>query len=215
MINIFQKIDDILIESTKSMCDVSSVRGSSRSELRRVFRHANDYTCVVYRFSEDKYGKKFSSINNPDEMIAFGEKYGKKVGEEERDLFQAIMFIWSMTEDDRLAQKMVDDLYYNSIKKDFYFEQRGCIEAIIRRECNRTIASKPRNKNKDRALEILSATWQRYPGAPQESLCVAVRNHLNGRVSVDTLKRWIKSAGIRPKKPEKSTSFSLVIPDEA
>jgi hypothetical protein len=213
MTHIFQNLDSVLINASKGMCDISSFHGSDKCKVRDAYKNPEFYDSVIYSFPNDELSKQWMSLNSSEDMIAFGEKYGEKATDEESKLVKALTFIWCMTEDDRLAQKMIDDFYYNIMKKHVYFNKRGYLDALIRRESNKSIASKPRNKNKERALAILSATWDRHPTAPQESLCIAVRNYLNGGVSVDSLKKWIKTAGIRPAKTGKCTSFSLVIPD--
>lgn len=219
MTHIFQNIDDILIKSTKGLVDISSFSKNfgSKQNVRDVFNKYRDlyHPPVWFEFSNDEYAQEFLSIKAQDESMTFGNAYGKPASDEDSEMLTVFLYMWCMTENDELAQKMADDYYYSVMKKDFYFNQDKFIKSLIINESNKYIASKPRNKNKDRALAILSATWHRYPAAPQESLCVAVRNHLNGGVSVDRLKKWIKTAGIRPTKPEKYTSFSLVIPDEA
>ncbi|ELY4598213.1 hypothetical protein SM003_000779 [Cronobacter malonaticus] len=110
------------------------------------------------------------------------------------------------------AQKTRKNAYYLLIQKDFLMEKLSKIEQIIKNARQKVASSKPRNKNYDSAISIAKATWEKYPGASKGSLCRALRNHFNGGVSVDRLDAWIKKAAIQPPKPEKYTSFVLVIP---
>ncbi|ELJ4218299.1 hypothetical protein QQU25_000536 [Salmonella enterica] len=215
MSHIFQKIDDILIESSKDMVDMYSFKSTgSKQELRDIFtKYRDSYTHVFFEFSNDEDAQKLLSIQDKNEFMAFGKKFGKRVTKEQCKILDILLYIWCMTEHVGLAQKMADDVYYNVLKKEFYENQGQFINSVIRSESNKEIAKKVRNKNYDRAISILRATWLRYPGAPQESLCKAVRKCLDDGVSVDRLKDWIKASGIRPPKPKRHTSFSLVIPD--
>lgn len=72
-------------------------------------------------------------------------------------------------------------------------------------------ASKPRNPHYAEALRIAALTWEKYPGASKKSMCENLRNHFNGQVSIDRLNEWIKKEKIQPPRPNKFTSFSLVL----
>lgn len=211
MTHIFQQVDDVILKASKSMCDISLANffGKTKKELRDIY-HSGDYNPPVFYSFPDDVAHKLESIKDPKEMSDFYDEYGEKVSDEDQQLFGAITYIWCMTEDDRLAQKMVDDLYYNFLKKDFYLNQSKFIDALIRRESSKSIARCPRNKHYDVAVRMLKRTWERHPGAPKKSLFKAVCNDFSGGVSVDSLKRWAKAEGLGPDPSVKKTSFSLV-----
>lgn len=73
------------------------------------------------------------------------------------------------------------------------------------------ISSKPRNPHYAEALRIATLTWKKYPGASKKAMCENLKKHFDGEVSIDSLNSWIKKQKIQPPKPERHTSFCLVL----
>lgn len=110
------------------------------------------------------------------------------------------------------SQKTLKHAYYYLLQDHIEAEKLGRIEDIIKNTKQKIISGKPRNKNYNEAIAIAKATWAKYPAAGKGNLCRALQSYFNGGVSIDRLNAWIKKAGIQPPKPDKYTSFSLVIP---
>ncbi|RJT27693.1 hypothetical protein [Buttiauxella izardii] len=85
------------------------------------------------------------------------------------------------------------------------------LEKTLQSAKQQAVAKKPRNKNYDEAMRIARNTWDKYPGASKGQLCKNLKKHFNNGVSVDRLDAWFTDAGIVPPKPQKYTSFSLVL----
>lgn len=73
------------------------------------------------------------------------------------------------------------------------------------------IARRPRNPLHDEAIKIIKDTWLSYPTASKTSLCKAVNEHFSNKVSIKTLERWIDKYGLMPEKPQKYSSFTLIV----
>lgn len=109
------------------------------------------------------------------------------------------------------SQKIMKQAYYQLLLWHNEFQKITGIEDVILSTRQQVISSKPRNPNHDETIRIAKATWEKYPGASKERLCKKLRDHFNGRVSVDSLNSWVKKANIQPPKPGVYTSFLLVI----
>ncbi|ULH10634.1 hypothetical protein MF265_22385 [Serratia marcescens] len=73
------------------------------------------------------------------------------------------------------------------------------------------IARRPRNKLHDEAIRIIKGTWHRYPSASKTALCKAVNEYFSNKISIKTLERWIDKYNLMPDKPQKYSSFTLVV----
>ncbi|MFW0857482.1 hypothetical protein QMS86_16365 [Cronobacter dublinensis] len=182
----------------------------------------------IYRYSEELSKKSLydaplipeNSTITKSEIIKYIQENGippqtKTSGCEEADelfLSAALLEFHGYFEQ---AQKTRKHAYYLLIQNQVQVEKLSNIEQIIKNTQQKVASSKPRNKNHESVISIAKATWEKYPGASMGKLCEKLRTHFNGGVSLDTLERWIKAAKIRPPKPEKYTSFSLVIPPSA
>lgn len=220
MTHIFQLVDEALIAGASNAIDARKWNATgSRKDFLKAMTIQKDYYegLVVWEFNQKRHSENFSALVNSgdaEKAAQYAEKHGIRLQDDQVFKFEAMVMMQCL-ENYETAQKLADDFFYGCLKKDFYAEHGELLRLLINSESNKTIAKMPRNKHYKKAMSILSATWKSYPGAPQESLCESVRNYFSGGVSVDSLKKWIKKAGIRPEKPKKHTSFSLVIPDDA
>lgn len=73
-------------------------------------------------------------------------------------------------------------------------------------------ASKPRHKYYDEVISVIKATWDKYPNASQTGILEALCSHYYGKVSRNALNSWIVNSKLRPARPQKYSSFELVIP---
>ncbi|ELQ6219980.1 hypothetical protein R2320_001213 [Cronobacter turicensis] len=220
MKEIFQKIDNSLTDALKGMMDVSSIQwGEKRQGFIDAFTINREYyeDMCVFEFKNEEHSKEFQRLVDcglSDDAHAYGIKHGRQLPPELAKKFE-IMFFMSAIGSNEYSQLVADDIYTSIIKKKCCEPIDFLARKIYLRENSKEIAKKPRNKYHEQAINIAKATWQAYPGASMGKLCEKLRNHFNGGVSLDTLERWIKAAKIRPPKPEKYTSFSLVIPPSA
>lgn len=79
-------------------------------------------------------------------------------------------------------------------------------------ENQRERAKKPRSPFYSEVIEVIKLTWEKYPGASKTALLDNLAAHYHKKVSRNALDNWIALSGLRPKKPEKYTSFELVFP---
>lgn len=79
-------------------------------------------------------------------------------------------------------------------------------------EHQREKASKPRNHYYNEVMHIIKLTWEKYPKASKTGLLNELSVYYHGKVSKNTLDRWIKESGAQPPKPDKYSSFELVHP---
>ncbi|BEN27600.1 hypothetical protein SMKC032_36950 [Serratia marcescens] len=95
-------------------------------------------------------------------------------------------------------------------------ENKEALSALVKNEAisesQREKASKPRNKYYEEVMSVIVNTWGKYPGASQTRLHQALVIHYDGKVSPNSLLKWIKASGAKPPKPKKHTDFKLVLP---
>ncbi|WP_025119994.1 MULTISPECIES: hypothetical protein [unclassified Serratia (in: enterobacteria)] len=95
-------------------------------------------------------------------------------------------------------------------------EHKDILSALAKNEVisesQRERASKPRNKYYDEVMSVILDTWKKHPGASQTRLHQALVIHYDGKVSPNSLLKWVKSSGAKPPKPKKYTDFKLVLP---
>ncbi|XBS69918.1 hypothetical protein ABK905_00575 [Acerihabitans sp. KWT182] len=75
-------------------------------------------------------------------------------------------------------------------------------------------SSKPRNAYYEQAIKIIKNTWLKYPAASKAAMCSKLHTHFSGKISKDTLDRWIKKSKLQPPKPGKYIGFNLVIDEK-
>ncbi|WP_208950169.1 hypothetical protein [Rahnella sp. ChDrAdgB13] len=116
---------------------------------------------------------------------------------------------------DDIAKSLLETAFYNEEMKlgQLKFIHYG--SSVVSNYKQSLRSSKPRNPHYAEAMRIAALTWEKYPAASKKSMCVNLRNHFNGQVSIDTLNDWIKKQKIQPPKPKAYTSFSLVLSPDA
>lgn len=100
----------------------------------------------------------------------------------------------------RVANDICQDMIGEALKKD------------VISHVNKVKASKPRHQFYDEVMEVIKATWEKYPNASQTGLHEALCSHYYGKVSRNSLLKWISDSGFRPEKPKKYSTFQLVFP---
>lgn len=79
-------------------------------------------------------------------------------------------------------------------------------------EHKREKASKPRNHYYNEVMHVIKLTWEKYPKASKTGLLNELSVYYHGKVSKNTLDKWIKESGAQPPRPDKYSSFELVHP---
>lgn len=79
-------------------------------------------------------------------------------------------------------------------------------------EHQREKASKPRNHYYNEVMHVIKLTWEKYPKASKTGLLNELSVYYHGKVSKNTLDKWIKESEAQPPKPDKYSSFELVHP---
>lgn len=220
MNHVFQKIDNSLSVALKGFMNVSEIEwGKERQDFINACTVNKDLyeDMYVYEFTDAHHFNEFTRLLShvSDEVAKeYAAKHGKILSREVSKKFE-LMLMLSAIGNLEYSQMVADEVYTCIMKHDLSEFIDGFAKKVYLREKAKEIARKPRNKYHEQAIKIAKATWQAFPGASMGKLCEKLRNHFNGGVSLDTLERWIKAAKIRPPKPEKYTSFSLVIPPSA
>lgn len=73
-------------------------------------------------------------------------------------------------------------------------------------------ARKPRNNYYNEVMHVIKLTWEKYPKASKTGLLNELSVYYHGKVSKNTLDKWIKESGAQPPRPDKYSSFELVHP---
>ncbi len=73
-------------------------------------------------------------------------------------------------------------------------------------------ARKQRNPYYNEVMLVIKLTWRKYPKASKTGLLNRLSSYYDGKVSRNTLNKWIKESGAQPPKPDKYSSFVLVHP---
>jgi len=103
--------------------------------------------------------------------------------------------------------------FYARIANDMCQDMIGeALERDIISHVNKIKASKPRHQFYDEVMAVIKATWEKYPSASQTGLHEALCSHYYGKVSRNSLLKWISDSGLRPEKPKKHSAFQLVFP---
>lgn len=139
---------------------------------------------------------------------------GKLSLKESQDMMISSCVMYFLGFDD-IARSLLETAFYNEKMKlgQLKFIHYG--SSVISNYKQSLRSSKPRNPHYAEAMRIAALTWEKYPAASKKSMCVNLRNHFHGQVSIDTLNDWIKKQKIQPPKPKAYTSFSLVLSPDA
>lgn len=210
-------LEEIILRNSKGAIDINSGGGDLALSVKAITTLKNDYEPPVLYEIPDRYSAIFRKtvvLNSPEQSIAFAEKYGVKLPDEDVKTWSAGIMLHHQGQTE-LAQAMYDAVYATNSRRKIYSHIEPKLKEKFAKEKLQEIAKKTRNPHRDSALKIAKATWQKYPGASLGQMCEKIRSHFNNEISIDTLKRGIKSTGIRPKFPKDRKSFSLVIPPEA
>ncbi|EAA6000267.1 hypothetical protein AE457_002851 [Salmonella enterica subsp. enterica serovar Amsterdam] len=113
--------------------------------------------------------------------------------------------------------KELSEIFGNKIHTNYIIDRHSdLVEQVRVSGVMSDVASQPRNKHFKKAVEVMNATWGRYPSASKAGLCREVSKYFNNEVSIDALERWVKKGYVtQPLKTKKYTSFILVIPEGA
>lgn len=80
-------------------------------------------------------------------------------------------------------------------------------------EHNRRNASGAKNATHNECIAIMKATWDKYPYSSKNGMVEKIFSHFEGKVSRETLNRWIKQNSFGPKEIVRPVPpFKLVIP---
>lgn len=217
MSDYLQRFDSVINNVSKGLLTLSNSVGDSLADMVKAMTTDKDLyeDAVVYEFAgrNSKYGKlhlKLIKNGNRDKANEIARMYAKKLSPTETKNFTAAMLLEHQGFN-AMAQNICDGIYANRLRGELNSRMEQMILSEAFKEKQKNIAQRPRNPHHDDALRIAKATWEKYPGASKERLCKKLRDHFNGRVSVDSLNSWIKKANIQPPKPRVYTSFSLVI----
>lgn len=115
------------------------------------------------------------------------------------------------------ASKLKKYIYKMNLIKEV---EAGFFDSLVNEEArkiisetNRKNASGAKNVTNNECVEIMRATWERYPYASKNRMAGLVFDHFGGKVSRETIHRWIKSNGFGPKEIVRPAPlFQLVIP---
>lgn len=147
------------------------------------------------------------------ELIASGKykiEFNTDLTDNEIAVFKANLIFWLLDMNEMADDMARVNLTMLMMRKNLAFHVRNTNKLV--NDLNlKNIAKKPRNPHYAEAMRIAKATWEKYPGASKGQLCRSLNEYFNGKVSIDTLDSWIKKEKIQPPKPEKNTSFMLVI----
>lgn len=158
--------------------------------------------------------RRIAALDDPELSIAFVEKYGVKLPDEDVKIWCAGMML-NYQGQTEMAQAMYDAVYASELRRNLYAHIEPKLKEKYGRAKLQENAQRPRNPHHDLALKIAKETWKKYPGASLGQMCEKIRGYFNNEISIDTLKRGIKKAKIRPKSLKERKSFTLVIPVEA
>lgn len=213
MINLAQKIEEIIYKVSAGAINLSSKQGNIDVVIKALTVDNKYYEQPeLYEISEE-YSHDFNALalkGNFPALVSFAEKYGVKCSEAESKAFGAATLLYSQSQFE-IAQTIADRLYADRLRARIY---PGILQATREngyREKLKETAKKPRNKHYSEAVRIAKVTWDKYPTASKNGMCQKLHAHFKGQVSIDTLDRWIKSAKIKPRLKSKTTSFSLIL----
>lgn len=94
------------------------------------------------------------------------------------------------------------------LSQDLIYEKIAENAARISRS---VAASGPRHPQRDEIIDVMRATWRKYPWASKNKMILRVTESY--RVAVKTLKTWMSEEGLKPLEKVKNKKFLLFIPD--
>lgn len=218
MKNYLQVLEGIIQSESVGAVVLSSGGGDLEHSIEAMTTLKDAYEPPVLCEIPGKYHaefKRISDLNDPDLAIAFAEKYGVRLPDEDVKIWCAGMMLHHQGHHE-MAQAMYDSVYASNLRRKMHAEFEPKLKEKYGRVKLQENAKKTRNPHHDQAINIARATWGKYPGASFTQMVQNLRTFFNGEVSTDSLKRWIKKAGIRPQPlKERGKSFTLVIPPQA
>lgn len=194
--------------SNNSLCksmgvDLLVITPSEKEELIN-YISSRDYTVWITFEAEESY----PTIDEPPVQ---GFRIGVNSGTEEEHFFRSALIFEIMGFSD-LSLTMKMEFYTRIINDIFKDSVMQKIEKDVISNVNREKASKPRHQYHEEIMAVIKATWEKYPNASQTGIHEALCSHYYGKVSRNSLAKWISSSGLRPPKPDKYSSFELVLP---
>lgn len=226
MINLTQQIEMAINKDSINAIDLDALCGAFISRDNTIVEPAtlkdffsiytidkNDYEEGVLYVIPDKHFNEYNyyrSLGKIVEMTKFALAHGVPCGKEASIMFSSAILL-SAQGFNNMAQSLMDQVHAAELRKKYYPVAFESIKEKAYRKKMSENAAKPRNKHYEEAIRILKRTWDKYPGASKKSLFKAVKNHLNGGVSEDSLRAWAKAEGMSPDPFIKKTSFTLVV----
>lgn len=215
MINLAQKIEEAIRQTSIGAMDLSTLRGNgSLGDLVKALTvDKDDYEPGVFYEIPDEHSHAFNvlaSSGDMDSLVMFSQKHGLMCSESDARTLDAAILLYFQSQFD-IAQTIADRVYANRLRMHVYPNLLRDIQNNAYREKLKETAKRPRNKHYIDAIKIARATWAKYPAASKNGMCQKLHEHFKGQVSFDTLDRWIKAAKIKPRVKSKATSFSLVV----
>ncbi|MGN5575836.1 hypothetical protein [Enterobacter sp. Lyrl_3] len=210
-------LERIIQQHSKGAVMIGSGGGNLELCIRAMTTLKEEYEPPVLSEIPEQHAAEFKrvvALDDSEQLIAFVEKYGVKLSDEHTKLWCAGMILQHQGQA-ALAQAMFDTVYAANLRGKMHTLFEPKLKEKYARAKLQENAKKARNRHSAQALKIAKATWRKYPGASLGQMCEKIRAYFNNEISIDTLKRGIKSAGIRPKSPNERKSFSLVIPPDA
>lgn len=212
MINLAQKIEEVIHKASVGAINLSSMQGNIDVIIKALTVDKNDYEQGVLFEIPDKHSRTFNELASDgdfDSLLMFSQRHGEMCSESDARTFEAAILLYFQSQFD-MAQTLADRVYANRLRMRIYPKVLRDVKEKAYKNKMVEVAEKPRNKNYDAAVTMLRRTWERYPGASKKALFKAIRNEFNGGVSEDSLRRWANAAGLGPEQSAKRTSFSLV-----
>lgn len=194
--------------SENSICESMDIDVKNISDLRKneliEFISQKDYNLWLTFESEESYpGIDGQQVN--------GFRVNAMSGTEGEHFFRSAI-IFEIMGLDALCYAMKME-FYARIANDMYQDIIGAeLERAVISHVNKVKASKPRHQFYDEVMAVIQATWEKYPSASQTGLHEALCSHYYGKVSRNSLLKWISDSGLRPEKPKKHSAFQLVFP---
>lgn len=102
------------------------------------------------------------------------------------------------------GKKILLDVYGDFIAKNELQKQISTLQKIK--------ASKPRNQYFHEVMKILELTWHEYPNASKTGIHDELCKKYQGKVSKNTLLKWINESDLIPEKPKRYGTFKLCLP---
>lgn len=191
--------------SVLEVIDEKAEGASNISLLNSQFKSLSFFDRLSHAYKYDR-----TEVHLPPELC------GNDVSEDLETLLKAIV-IMDLAGLSDTARKLKKYIHKISLVKEV---EAGIFEYLVNEEArkiisetNRKNASGVRNTTNDECVEIMKATWAKYPNASKNRMVELIFSHFGGKVSRETLNRWIKSNGLGPKEIIRPAPlFQLVIP---